>query len=161
MIRLPIVLSVVILALALQTAHTQQPADEAAIRAVLARETEGWDKFDPKEVVSTYTDDVIWQNPFGVRIHGTAEMEKFLTDLLARPGFRAGKSTSPIKILDLRLISSTTAAVWSDERIEGLVNDFSGNPMQPRHSYYLKVLVKKDGVWKISDAIIMDIVHPK
>ena len=161
MIRLPIVLSVVILALALQTAHTQQPADEAAIRAVLARETEGWDKFDPKEVVSTYTDDVIWQNPFGVRIHGTAEMEKFLTDLLARPGFRAGKSTSPIKILDLRLISPTTAAVWSDERIEGLVNDFSGNPMQPRHSYYLKVLVKKDGVWKISDALIMDIVHPK
>jgi uncharacterized protein (TIGR02246 family) len=161
LIRLPIVLSVVILALALQTAHTQQPADEAAIRAVLARETEGWDKFDPKEVVSTYTDDVIWQNPFGVRIHGTAEMEKFLTDLLARPGFRAGKSTSPIKILDLRLISPTTAAVWSDERIEGLVNDFSGNPMQPRHSYYLKVLVKKDGVWKISDAIIMDIVHPK
>jgi uncharacterized protein (TIGR02246 family) len=159
--RLPIVVTVVILALALQTAHTQQSSDEAAIRAVLARETEGWDKFDPKEVVSTYTEDVIWQNPFGVRIHGTAEMEKFLTDLLARPGFRAGQSTIPTKILDLRLTSPTTAAVWSDERIEGLVNDFSGNPMQPRHSYYLKVLVKKDGVWKISDALIMDIVHPK
>ena len=159
--RLPIVLTVVILALALQTAPAQQSADEAAIRAVLARETEGWDKFDPKEVVSTYTEDAIWQNPFGVRIHGAAEMEKFLTDLLARPGYRAGKSTSPTKILDLRLTSPTTAAVWSDERIEGLVNDFSGHPMEPRHSYYLKVLVKKDGVWKISDVLIMDIVHPK
>jgi hypothetical protein len=80
---------------------------------------------------------------------------------MARPGFRAGKSTSPTTILDLRLTSSTTAAVWSDERIEGLVNDYSGNPMQPRHSYYLKVLVKRQGVWKISDAMIMDIVHPK
>jgi len=159
--RLPIVLAVVILAVALQSAHTQQLTDEGAIRAVLARETEGWNKFDPKEVVSTYTEDAIWQNPFGVRIHGTAEMEKFLTDLLARPGFRAGQSTSPTKILDLRLTSPTTAAVWSDERIEGLVNDFSGHPMQARHSYYLKVLVKKDGVWKISDALIMDIVHPK
>jgi uncharacterized protein (TIGR02246 family) len=159
--RLPIVVTVAILALATQSAHTQQSTDEAAIRAVLAREAEGWDKFDPKEVVSTYTDDVIWQNPFGVRIHGAAEMEKFLTDLLARPGFRAGKSTSPAKILDLRLTSPTTAAVWSDERIEGLVNDFSGNPMQPRHSYYLRVLVKKDGVWKISDFLVMDIVHPK
>ena len=159
--RLPIVLSVAILALAPPTARTQKSTDEAAIRAVLARETEGWDKFDPKEVVSTYTDDVIWQNPFGVRIHGTAEMEKFLTDLLARPGYRAGKSTVPAKILDLRLTSPTTAAVWSDERIEGLVNDFSGNPMQPRHSYYLKVLVKRDGVWKISDFLVMDIVHPK
>jgi uncharacterized protein (TIGR02246 family) len=161
LIRLPIVLTVVILALALQTGHTQQSIDEAAIRAVLARETEGWDKFDPKEVASTFTEDAIWQNPFGVRLHGSAEIEKFLTDLLARPGFRAGKSTSPTKILDLRLTSSTTAVVWSDERIEGLVNDYRGNPIQPRHSYYLKVLVKKDGAWKISDAIIMDIVHPK
>jgi hypothetical protein len=33
--------------------------------------------------------------------------------------------------------------------------------MDPRHSYYLEVLVKKDGVWKISDSLIMDIVHPK
>jgi len=159
--RLGFVLIVVIFAFAFKTAHAQQTTDEAAIRAVLARETEGWDKFDPKEVVSTYTEDAIWQNPFGVRLHGRAELEKFLDDLLARPGFRAGKSTVPVTILDLRLTSPTTAAVWSDERIDGLVNDLSGNPMQPRHSYYLKVLVKKDGIWKISDAIIMDIVHPK
>jgi len=157
--RLPTLLAVVLLAL--PAAHPQQSTDEAAIRSVLAREAEGWDKFDPKQVVSTYTDDVIWQNPFGVRIHGTAEMEKFLTDLLARPGFRAGKSTVPVKILDLRLTSPTTAVVWSDEKIEGLVNDFSGNPMQPRHSYYLRVMVKKDGAWKTSDFLVMDIVHPK
>lgn len=159
--RLPLVLTAVVLVFAFQNAPAQQATDEAAIRAVLARETEGWDKFDPKEVVSTYTEDVIWQNPFGVRIHGRAEMEKFLTDLLARPGYRAGKSTTPAKILDLHLTSPTTAAVWSDERIEGLVNDFSGHPMEPRHSYYLRVLVKKDGAWKISDFLVMDIVHPK
>jgi len=150
MTRLRIVLPIVLLALTLQPAHAQQSTDEAAIRAVLARETEGWNKFDPKEVVSTFTEDAIWQNPFGVRLHGRAELEKFLTDLLARPGFRAGTSTAP-----------TSAVVWSDERIDGLINDLSGHPMQPRHSYYLKVLVKKDGEWKISDALIMDIVHPK
>ena len=161
MIRRPILLTIAILALALQTAYSQQSTDEAAIRTVLARETEGWDKFEPKTVASTFTQDAIWQNPFGVRLHGSAEIEKFLTDLMARPGFRAGKSTSPTKILDLRLTSPTTASVWSDERIDGLVNDNSGNPMQPRHSYYLKVLVKKDGVWKISDALIMDVIHLK
>ena len=159
--RLLTALSVAVLTLPLLPSHAQQGNDETAIRAVLARETEGWDKFDAKEVVSTFTDDVIWQNPFGVRLHGRAEMEKFLTDLLARPGYRAGKDTAPTTILDLRLTSPTTAAVWSDERIEGLVNDLSGNPMQPRHSYYLKVLVKKDDAWKISDVLIMDIVHPK
>jgi uncharacterized protein (TIGR02246 family) len=165
--RLPKVFLIAVVAVAIQvvaavqTARTQQSTDEAAIRVVLARETEGWDKFDPKEIVSTYTDDVIWQNPFGVRIHGKADMEKFLTDLLARPGYRAGKSTVPVKILDLHLTSPTTAVVWSDERIEGLVNDFSGHPMDPRHSYYMQVLVKKDGAWKISDELIMDIVHLK
>ena len=159
--RIRMVFAAGLIAVAVQTAHAQQSTDEAAIRAVIARETEGWDKFDPKEVVSTYTDDVVWQNPFGVRIHGKAEMEKFLTDLLARPGYRAGKSTVPAKILELHLTSPTTAVVWSDERIEGLVNDFSGHPMDPRHSYYMEVLVKKDGEWKISDSLIMDIVHPK
>ena len=154
-------LSVVFLLLPLPGAQGQQPSEETAIRSVLARETEGWNNFNAKQVATTFTEDAIWQNPFGVRLHGNKEIEKFLTDLLARPGYRAGKSTAPTTILDLRLTSPTTAAVWSDERIEGLVNDFSGNPMQSRHSYYLKVLVKKDGVWKISDALIMDVIHLK
>jgi uncharacterized protein (TIGR02246 family) len=152
----------VMLAVGLPSARAQQQSsDEAAIRAVLARETEGWDRFDAKEVASKFTSDAVWQNPFGVRLHGRAEIEKFLTDLLARPGYRAGKSTAPTKILELRLMSPTTATVWSDEKIEGLVNDISGHPMEPRHSYYLKVLVKQGGEWKISDALVMDIVHPK
>ena len=157
--RLPIALSMMVLVLGLRGAQAQTSPDESAIRAVIARETDGWNRFDPKEVASTYTGDAVWQNPFGVRLHGSAEIEKFLTNLMARPGFRAGKDTAPTNILDLRMTSATTAAVWSDERIEGLVNDFSGHPMQPRHSYYLKVLVKKDGAWKISDALIMDLVH--
>ncbi len=159
--RVPFALSIVLFLIPLPGAHGQQPSDETAIRNLLARETDGWNNFNPKEVASTFTEDAIWQNPFGVRLHGNKEIMKFLTDLLARPGYRAGKSTAPTTILDLRLTSPTTAAVWSDERIEGLVNDFSGNPMPPRHSYYLKVLVKKDGAWKISDALIMDVIHPK
>jgi uncharacterized protein (TIGR02246 family) len=142
-------------------ALAQSSSDEAAIRAVIARETAGWDKFDPKQVASVFTPDAVWQNPFGVRLHGSAEIEKFLTNLMARPGYRAAKDTSPTKILDLRITSPATAAVWSDESSQGQVNDVSGNPMQPRHSYYLEVLVKKDGVWKISDALIMDIIHLK
>jgi uncharacterized protein (TIGR02246 family) len=160
--RLFFALSVALLFLPPLCALGQQPSsEEAAIRSVLARETDGWNTFNATEVASTYTEDVIWQNPFGVRLHGRKEVETFLTDLLARPGYRAGTSTTPIKILDLRLTSPTTAAVWSDERIDGLINDNSGNPMQPRHSYYLKVLIKKGGVWKISDFLVMDIVHPK
>ena len=159
--RLSFASSIALLSLSISSAYCQKPSDEAAIRTVLARETEGWDKFDAHEVASTFTEDAIWQNPFGVRLHGSKEIEKFLSGLMAGPGYRAGKDTSPTTILDLRITSPTTAAVWSDERIEGLVNDNSGVPMQPRHSYYLKVLVKKAGIWKISDALIMDVVHLK
>ncbi|HLI76898.1 MAG TPA: SgcJ/EcaC family oxidoreductase [Acidobacteriaceae bacterium] len=158
--RLFFALSVALL-LAPYGVRAQGTTEDAAIRRVLARETDGWNSFNAKQVVSTFTDDAIWQNPFGVRIHGAKEMEKFLTDLLARPGYRAGTSTTPRTVLDVRLTSPTTAVAWSDERIQGLVNDLSGNPMPPRHSYYLEALVKKDGVWKISDAMVMDIIHPK
>jgi uncharacterized protein (TIGR02246 family) len=161
LMRVPGMVLAAMFAFGLQGSGAQQTSDDAAIRAVLARETEGWDKFDAKEVASVFTADAIWQNHFGVRLHGRVETEKFLTDLLARPGYRAGKSSAPTEILELRLTSPTTAAVWSDEQIEGLVNDFSGHPMQPRHSYYLKVLVKHNGTWKISDALNMDIIHLK
>jgi uncharacterized protein (TIGR02246 family) len=161
MIRAHAVLIAAMLAMGLSAARAQQPSsDDSAIRAVLARETEGWGKFDAKEIASVFTSDATWQNPFGVRLHGRTELERFLTDLLARPGYRAGKTT-PAKILELRLTSPTTAAVWSDDRIEGLVNDMSGQPMQPRHSYYLRVLMKQGGEWKISDMLVMDIVHLK
>ena len=159
MLRIALSLLFATLTLVPPAAHAQQAKDEAAIRAVLAHETEGWNKFDANEVASTFTTNAIWQNPFGVRLHGRAEIKSFLTDLMSRPGFRAGQSTVPTTILDLRLTSATTASVWSDEKIAGLVNDNSGKPMQPRHSYYLKVLVKENGTWKISDALIMDIVH--
>jgi len=151
-----------LLAISPAVLQAQEPsADEAAVRAVIARETDGWDKFDPKQVASVFSADAIWQNPFGVRLHGSAQIEKFLTNLMARPGYRSGKDTNPTKILDLRLTAPTTAAVWSDESSQGQVNDNSGHAMEPRHSYYLEVLVKKDGVWQIADALIMDIIHLK
>ncbi len=159
--RLSLTFAIAVLTLSIPSAYSQQSSDEAAIRAVIARETEGWSKFDAHEVASNFTEDAIWQNPFGVRLHGSKQLETFLTGLMSRPGYRAGKDTSPATILDLRITSPTTATVWSDERIVDLVNDNTGNPMPPRHSYYLEVLVKKDGVWKISDSLIMDVIHLK
>lgn len=123
--------------------------DDDAVRAVVAQETAGWLKYAPKAVASLYTTDAIWQNPFGVRLHGSAELEKFLGRLFDRPGYRSGKDTSEAKILDLRFPAPTVAVVWSEESSAGQIDDASGKPMLPRHSYYLEVLVKRDGGWKI------------
>jgi uncharacterized protein (TIGR02246 family) len=141
--RLQTLLIVAFLCVSTQNIHAQSSPDETAIRTLLAQENEGWQMFNAEEVASKFTSDAIWQNPFGVRLHGKTEIHKFLGDLMSRPGYRAGKDTSSKKILDLRLTSATTAAVWSDESIEGLINDNSGNPMQPRHSYYLEFLSRK------------------
>jgi uncharacterized protein (TIGR02246 family) len=138
-----------------------QGGDEAAVRAVAAHETAAWGRFDPKEIASLYTSDAIWQNPFGVRLHGSAELEKFLTRLFTRPGYRAGKDTEAAKITDVRFPSPTVAVVWSEESSQGQIDDDTGKPMLPRHSHYLEVMVKKDGVWKISECMIMDeLQHP-
>jgi uncharacterized protein (TIGR02246 family) len=135
-------------------------SDEGDVRAVVAREIEGWSKYDAKEVASVFTNDAVWQNPFGVRLHGSAELEKFLTGLFKRPGYRSAKDTSAPKILDLRFPSPNVAVVWSDESNKGQIDDATGKQMLPRHSYYLEVLVKRDGFWKVSDSIIMDLLAP-
>jgi uncharacterized protein (TIGR02246 family) len=134
--------------------------DESDVRAVVAHEIEGWAKYDAKQVASVFTSDAVWQNPFGVRLHGSAEIEDFLNELFQRPGYRSAKDTSAPKILDMRFASPTVAIVWSDEKSEGQVDDTTGKPMLPRHSYYLEVVVKKDGSWKISDSLITDIIAP-
>ena len=84
-------------------------SDETDVRAVIARETDGWTKYDAKQVALLYTADAIWQNPFGVRLHGSAKLETFLIDLFGRPGYRLGKDTSATKILDLRFPSPNVA----------------------------------------------------
>jgi len=146
---------VAVLAAASLSLHAQQ-TDEAAVRAVINNELEGWAKYDPHKVAENFTDDAIWLNPFGVELHGSAQLEKFLTNLFARPGYRAASDTIPPKIIAVRFESPDVATVWSDESSKGQIDDATGKPMAPRHSWYLEVLVKRSGVWKIRESIISD-----
>jgi uncharacterized protein (TIGR02246 family) len=137
----------------------QTPAaggDEAAVRAVAQRELEGWNKFDAAQVASCYTEHPIWQNPFGVQIRSREKLQKFLTNLFQRPGYRSAKVTAPPVITDVRMLSPTSAVVWSEEKSEGQIDDATGKAMKPRYSHYFEALVKQDGAWLISDSIIMD-----
>jgi len=154
-IRLSVWLCVLVLGFAGE-AYAQSSPDEVAVRAVIDRELQGWAKFDPEIVASCYTTDTTWQNPFGVRIHSRAELTRFLKNLFQRPGYRSAKDTAPPKITDVRVLSPTSAVVWSEEKSEGQVDDATGKKMAPRYSHYLEVLVKKDGAWLISDMMIMD-----
>ena len=135
--------------------------DETDVRAVVAQETAAWSRYDAAGVAALYTVDDIWQNPFGVRLHGRAELQRFLTNLFQRPGYRAAKDTSGAKIMDLSFAAKDVAVVWSDESSAGQVDDATGKAMKPRHSIYLEVLVRQAGTWRISECLIMDVLqHP-
>jgi uncharacterized protein (TIGR02246 family) len=133
-----------------------QTSDEAAVRAVAEAESAAWAKFDARAVASLYASDATWQNPFGVRLHTSADLEKFLTRLFQRPGYRSQKEVELPKITDIHFPSPTVAVVWAEEKSEGQINDASGKPMLPRHSHYLEVLAKTNAGWKITECIIMD-----
>jgi uncharacterized protein (TIGR02246 family) len=153
------VVAIVVAALLMPLAVGAQAAsvtDEDAVRAVVLKETGGWAKFDAGQVASCFTVDTTWQNPFGVRIHSRAVLEKFLTKLFQRPGYRSAKDTMAPHITDIHILSPTSAVVWSEEKSAGQIDDATGKPMAPRYSHYLEVLIKKDGAWLISDSIIMD-----
>jgi uncharacterized protein (TIGR02246 family) len=133
-------------------AYASGPEDE--VRAVVARNIDGWAKFDSAEVASTYADEATWQNPFGVRLQGPTQIKAFIDRLFKRAGYRAAKDTSPATIQAVRLIGPDVAVVWSEESSTGQMEN--GKPIGDRHSHYLQVLHRTPSGWLITDDMIMD-----
>jgi ketosteroid isomerase-like protein len=128
--------------------------DLADVRTVLQTEIHLFAVYDASLCSSVYAPDVIWQNPFGVRLRSEAEVERFLTRLFQRPGYRSGKDTSAPVLTDVRLTGPESAVAWSEETSEGQIED--GKPLGLRKSHYLEVLRKRGGVWRVTDELIMD-----
>ena len=155
-----VALAVLLLALPTASAQREGAGDSALVRALINRELDGWAKFDAKLVASCFTADALWQNPFGVRLHGSVQLERFLNNLFQRPGYRSATDTSAPKIMDIRHEGGDVWTVWSDESSKGQVDDATGKPMAPRHSYYMEVVVKTPAGFKISESMIMDEKEP-
>jgi uncharacterized protein (TIGR02246 family) len=150
---LQLVLLVTCLVLAISNgAYASGP--EADVRALIARNIDGWARYDATGVASTYAGDATWQNPFGVRLHGPGQIKDFLTHLFARPGFRSGKDTSAPKIDAVRMLGPDVAVVWSEEASTGQTEN--GKSLGDRHSHYLQVVHKTASGWLITDDMIMD-----
>jgi uncharacterized protein (TIGR02246 family) len=140
----------------LLTAGAARADDSADVRASVEALIGSWAAFDSAGVASHYTDDAIWQNPFGVRLRGTRELKAFLDNLFRRPGYRSGKDVAPAKVTDIRIVAPGVATAWTLEVSRGEIDDSTGKPMAERRSHYLEVLVKRDGRWLITDDMIMD-----
>ena len=150
--RVSLTLLVCLLAALSQVGRAAAPEDD--VRAAFARNADGWSKFDADQIASTYATDAIWQNPFGVRLEGPNQIKAFLVRLFARPGYRSGKNTNPVKIQKIRFLGSDVAVVWSEESSTGQIEN--GKPLGDRHSHYLQVFHRTTSGWMIADDMIMD-----
>jgi uncharacterized protein (TIGR02246 family) len=133
-------------------ATASTPEDE--VRAVVARVIEGFATYDAAKVAGCYTDDAVWQNPFGVRLRGSEQIQAFLTRLFDRPGYRSANDTEAPRIQSVRLLGPDVAVVWSEETSNGQIEN--GKPLGERRSHYLEVLRRTAKGWLITDDMIMD-----
>lgn len=129
---------------------------EAEVRAVIADLAAGYANFDAQQVATHYTDDAIWQSPFGAKLIGRKTIERFLDREFAEPGFQSVAILSPLRVTDLHFRSPDVAVVWSEDATSGQVDDRNGQPLGQRKTHYLRVLVRTAQGWRISDDLIMD-----
>jgi ketosteroid isomerase-like protein len=147
-------LALIAAATALVTGPAARADDLADVRAVLTAETDMFARYDARMARGIFAPDVIWQNPFGVRFHSEADLEKFLTRLFERPGYRSGKDIGAPVITDVRLLAPDVAVAWGEETSQGQIE--AGKPLGLRKSHYLDVLRKRGGGWRVTDEMIMD-----
>src|SRR5215469_13330756 len=111
MIKKPFALAalptVLLFAASFEAARSGEPTrdtDEKAIRALIARMAEDWNKHDMKAFASHFTDDADTINRFGQRFKGRAEHEAHLTQLHKTPiRDQLGGRTS--EVTDVRFIT--------------------------------------------------------
>ncbi len=154
--RTPIVTTLIAAALSVCVASAALADDIGDVRATIALEGKLFDTHDATLAAQVYAPDVIWQNPFGVRLHSEAALERFLTGLFKRPGYLAGTSTSTPVFKDVTLLDATSATAWEEDVSQGQIDDSTGKPIGVRKSHVLYVLQKRNGAWLIVDEMIMD-----
>ena len=138
------------------SASSARADDLADIRATVELEGKLFASRDVSVAARVFAPDVIWQNPFGVRLHSEAQLERFLTGLFRQPGYEAGKLTSTPSFTDVTRLSATSATAWEQDASDGQIDDSTGKPIALRNSHVLYVLEKRHGKWLIIDEMIMD-----
>ena len=119
--------------------------DEAAIRALEARQPEAWNKHDAKAYASLFTEDGDCINIVGWWWKGRAEIEQKLTDAYL---YVFKESALTITNVDIRLLTSDVAVAHVRWTMTGARTP-TGLPL-PQQGIQTHVLQKKNGQWLIA-----------
>lgn len=122
------------------------PADRAAIEQLIARTTEAFNRHDAKAFASYYTSDAWLVTVRGESMAGTAEIEKGLASI-----FQSRAQVVKLETIDvsIRFLTPETALAHVLNELSGLKSP-GGEALPPHRELSLRVLVKKDGVWRVA-----------
>ena len=122
-----------------------QSADEAAIRALEARQPEAWNKHDAKAYASLFTENGDCVNIVGWWWKGRAEIEQKLTDAYL---YVFKETTLTIANVDVRFLTSDFAVAHVRWKMTGARTP-SGLPV-PQQGIQTHLLQKQSGQWLIA-----------
>ena len=122
-----------------------QSSDEAAIRALEARQPEAWNKHDAKAYAALFTENGDCVNIVGWWWKGRAEIEKKLTDAYV---YVFKESTLTVTNVDIRFLTADIALAHVRWTMTGAKTP-AGIPV-PQQGLQTHVLQKQNGQWLIA-----------
>jgi uncharacterized protein (TIGR02246 family) len=131
-------------------AFSVSPADEAAIRAILDRQTDAWNKHDMEAFVADATSDIDWINIVGRHWEGR-ETVRDAHAALHRGMFANSRTLTP-EITMMREIAPNVIVETHINRIEGAGALPSGAPYPDSGNLITLVFVKGQDGWRIAHA---------
>jgi uncharacterized protein (TIGR02246 family) len=121
------------------------PTDEAAIRDIERVWDVGWNKHDPKTMVSVLAEDVDFVNVAGEWFKGREAFQRHMERVHATIFAESTRNTIDTEI---RFLTPEIALVHSSARISG-DRAADGSPRSPRNVLMTRVVVKRGGKWVV------------
>jgi uncharacterized protein (TIGR02246 family) len=125
-------------------------ADEAAVRAVIDRQTDAWNKHDMEAFVADATPDVDWINVVGMHWKGREAVMK--AHAVLHKGMFANSRMLTPEITMMREIAPDVIVETHVNRIEGVGALPSGAPYPDSGNLITLVFVKTPVGWRIAHA---------
>jgi len=127
--------------------------DEAVIRAIINHWQQTWENHDASVLAGDYAEDADWQNAFGVRLKGGAEIVDFVSKVVKRPNAQGRQTTWGESTV--RFVRSDVALAYRDYSTTGHMTP-NGQEMPERKTHATWFLTKEGGKWRIASHVICD-----
>ena len=131
-------------------------ADEGAVREVDAAWSKAWAAKDLEGSLSFFADDALWLQHNVPMMKDKESMRKWLSDLMASPGFSGSWQASKVEA------SRGGDLAYSIGTYQGTIPDAKGKPVSDRGKYVTVWKKQPDSKWKVvADIANSDLPAPE